>query len=143
MERMFGDQHCHSLLLYLDDVVVFSSTVDEHRSRLDLVLGRLQQEGLKVKLEKCQFFQHQVQCLGHVVSAAGVATDPKKVAAVAEWPTPRTVSELGSFLGFASYYKHFVEGFARIAAPLHQLGADLTGKKYRRGNVALIKAWTA
>lgn len=76
MERIFGDQHCQSLLLYLDYVIVFSSTVEEHVSRLDVVLGRLQQEGLKAKLEKCSFFQSEVSYLGHVVSRDGVSTDP-------------------------------------------------------------------
>lgn len=132
MERMFGDQRCHSLLLYLDDVVVFSSSVEEHLSRLDLVLGRLQHEGLKVKLGKCQFFQHQVQYLGHVVSAAGVATDPKMVAAVADWRMPGTISELRSFL----------EGFSKVAAPLHKLVADLAGKKSPCRKVALKDVWT-
>lgn len=143
MERMFGDQNYHSLLLYLDDVIVFSSTVDEHLDRLDLVLGRFEKESLKVKLGKCNFFQHQVDYLGHVVSAAGVATDPKKIAAVAEWPTPGTVTELRSFLGFASYYRRFVEGFARLAAPLHKVVAKLAGKKSRQGRgESLREAWT-
>lgn len=76
MEQMFGDQHYQSTLLYLDDVIVFSSTVDEHLSRLDLVLWRFQKEGLKVKLEKCNFLQQQVQYLGHVVSASARAFNP-------------------------------------------------------------------
>lgn len=75
MERMFGAQHCQSLLLYLDDIIVFSSSVGEHLSRLDLVLSRLQQEGLKVKLEKCSF-KKEVQYLGHLISEEGVSTDP-------------------------------------------------------------------
>ena len=102
MERIFGDQHYQSLLLYLDDVIVFSSTVDEHFSRLDLVFGHFQKEGLKVKLERCNFLRQQVQYLGQVVSASGVSTDPRKFAAVADWTTPGTVSDLRSFLGFAS-----------------------------------------
>lgn len=112
MERIFGDQHGQSLLLYLDDVVVFSATVTDHIQRLDAVLGRLQHEGLKVKLEKCSFFRPEVSYLGHVISREGVATDPGKIEAVAKWPRPNHVSELCSFLGFASYYGRFVEGFA-------------------------------
>lgn len=143
MERILGDQNCHSLLLYLDDVIVFSSTVAEHLARLDLVLGRFEKESLKVKLGKCKFFQKQVGYLGHVVSAAGVATDPDKIAAVAQWPTPGTVAELRSFLGFANYYRRFVEGFSRLASPLHKVVAALIGKKNRRGRGVLLKeAWT-
>lgn len=104
------------LLLYLDDVV-FSATVTEHIQRLDAVLGRLQREGLKVKLEKCLFFRPEVSYLGHVISREGVATDPGKIEAVANWPRPSHVSELCSFLGFASYYRRFVEGFPKAGCP--------------------------
>lgn len=123
MERIFGDQHGQSLLLYLDDFVVFSATVAEHIQRLDAVLGRLQREGLKVKLEKCSLFRPEVSYLGHVISRESVATDPGKIEAVAKWPRPSHVSELRSFLGFASYYRHFVDEFAKLAAPLHRLVA--------------------
>ena len=92
MERMFGHQRHHSLLLYLDDVVVFSTTVDEHVQRLAMVLGRLQQEGLKAKLEKCCFLKKEVNYLGHVISSLGVSTDPGKVAAISNWARPTNVS---------------------------------------------------
>ncbi len=74
-------------------------------------------------LEKCAFFQREVKYLGHIVSSQGVATDPSKVEVVAQWRTPTSVSELRSFLGFASYYRRFEEGFAKLAAPLHKLVA--------------------
>lgn len=77
MERVFGDQQCQSLLLYLDDIVVFSSSVTQHLERLEVVLSRLEREGLKAKLTKCMFFQQEVSYLGHVVSAKGVSTDPR------------------------------------------------------------------
>ena len=144
MQRMFGDQQCQSLLLYLDDIVIYSSSVDQHLQRLELVLGRLHQEGLKVKLEKCAFFKQEVSYLGHVISRQGVSTDPKKIEAVASWQRPGHVSELRSFLGFVSYYRRFVEGFAKLAAPLHQLVAELAGtKSKRRSGQALGTAWTS
>lgn len=143
MERIFGAQHCQSLLLYLDDVIVFSSSVDEHLSRLDAALSRLQHEGLKVKLEKCSFFQKEVQYLGHLISQDGVSTDPSKIAAVGDWPHPTNVTELRSFLGFASYYRRFVEGFAKLAAPLHRLAAELAGTKKRKVQSRGLRAgWT-
>ena len=142
MQRIFGDQQCQSLLLYLDDIVVFSSTTEQHLERLGVVLGRLQHEGLKVKLSKCAFFQQEVSYLGHVISDKGVSTDPNKVKAVSSWPSPATLSELRSFLGFASYYRRFVEGFAKLAAPLHKLVAELAGLKPKRVNQTISGRWT-
>ena len=144
MQRMFGDQQCQSLLLYLDDIVVYSSSVTQHLQRLEVVLSRLHKEGLKAKLEKCAFFRQQVGYLGHVISNKGVSTDPGKIEAVAKWQRPCHISELRSFLGFASYYRRFVEGFAKLASPLHKLVAALSGTKLKRGSrQAIDSAWTA
>lgn len=108
-----------------------------------MVLVRLQKEGLKAKLEKCAFFKQEVNYLGHVISSNGVSTDPAKIEAVVKWQLPRHVSELRSFLGFASYYRCFVQGFAKLAGPLHKLVADLAGTKSKRGaGQALGAAWT-
>uniref|UniRef100_A0A8C5C0T7 Gypsy retrotransposon integrase-like protein 1 n=1 Tax=Gadus morhua TaxID=8049 RepID=A0A8C5C0T7_GADMO len=143
MERIFGDQHCQSLLLYLDDIVVFSSTVTEHVERLESVLGRLQQENLKAKWEKCCFFKPEVSYLGHIISKDGVSTDPRKIDVVSKWQRPNHVSELRSFLGFASYYRRFIDGFAKLAAPLHRLVAEINGTKSRRpSKESLLVTWT-
>lgn len=144
MERIFGDQSFQSLLLYLDDIIIFSSTFEQHLQRLDLVLTRLQQHNLKLKLQKCHFFQPEVQYLGHIISAAGVATDPSKINAVAEWPRPSTCTELQSFLGFASYYRRFVQAFAKYAAPLHKLVATVGGTKNKRsgGKRPIAELWS-
>lgn len=107
-------------LLYLNDIIVFSSSVEQHLERLEVVLGRLEREGLKAKLEKCVFLQSQVRYLG--ISAKGVATDPSKVQAVSQGRRPSKVTELRSFLGFASYYWRFVEGFGKI----HRLVAEFS-----------------
>lgn len=144
MERIFGDQSFQSLLLYLDDIIIFSTSFDEHLKRLELVFNRLHSNHLKLKPSKCQFFQREVKYLGHVVSASGVATDPDKVKAVAEWRQPTTTKELRSFLGFASYYRRFVEGFAKMAAPLHRLVAQIeTSFKSKSRVKALGDSWTA
>lgn len=143
MQQIFGDQQCQSLLLFLDDIVVFSSTVDQHLERLEVALGRLQQEGLKAKLTKCSFFQPEVHYLGHVISDKGVSTDPSKVEVVANWQPPTTISDLRSFFGFASYYRRFVEGFAKLAAPLHRLVAELGGtKSKKRPEHAVAEKWS-
>lgn len=142
MQRMFGDQQYQSWLLYLDDIVVFSSSFAQHLARLEVVLSRLHAEGLKAKLEKCAFFRQEVGYLGHVISSKGVSTDPAKVEAVANWQRPRCVTEVRSFLGFASYYRRFVEGFAKLASPLHKLVADLSGKSKKPSSKSIDTAWT-
>jgi len=143
MQRIFGDQQCQSLLLYLDDIVVFSATIEQHLERLEVVLGRLQHENLKVKLSKCAFFRPEVHYLGHVISKEGVSTDPNKVAAVANWQPPKTISELLSFLGFASYYRRFMEDFAKVAAPLHRLVAALGNTRTKRRPERVVTSeWT-
>uniref|UniRef100_A0A8C1Z3K3 Reverse transcriptase/retrotransposon-derived protein RNase H-like domain-containing protein n=1 Tax=Cyprinus carpio TaxID=7962 RepID=A0A8C1Z3K3_CYPCA len=110
---------------------------------MEVVLSRLLREGLKAKLSKCAFFKREVQYLGHVISAEGVSTDPGKIEAVSQWPQPTSVAELRSFLGFASYYRRFVEGFARLAAPLHRLVAELaTPKRSKYASREFVEAWT-
>lgn len=143
MERMFGDCWYQSVLLYLDDLIVFSSSVKQHLERLEEVFLRLQKQSLKVKLSKCHFFQTRVRYLGHVVSAEGVTTDPDKVAAVRDWKTPSNLVELRSFLGFASYYRRFVAGFAKMAAPLHRVVAQLNvaGKRGKTPRKSLGLYW--
>lgn len=121
--------------MYLDDIIVYSDTIVDHLKWLDRVFQKLRKHGLKIEAEKCQFFQSRVKYLGHVVSAEGVATDPAKTEAVSQWPTPRMLKELRSFLGFASYYRRFVHGFA-AAAPLHKLVDEISGKgKNKKGTI--------
>lgn len=143
MERIFGDQSFQSLLLYLDDVIIFSSSIDQHLQRLEMVLNHLRQQNLKIKLSKCCFFRSEVHYLGHVVSAAGVGTDPDKVATVANWRRPGNVQELRSFLGFASYYRRFIKGFSGVAGPLNRLVAEVSrNQKGRSSKMCLKESWT-
>ena len=123
MERVLRGLHWKTLLLYLDDVIVIGDTFGNQLAHLEEVLTRFRAAGLKLKPSKCHLFQTQVNYLGHVVSKDGVATDPAKVTAVADWPVPRNLTELRAFLGTVGYYRRYVEGFASRARPLTKLTA--------------------
>ena len=119
MQRCLGDQALESLLVYLDDIIIFASTFDEHLQRLETVFSRLHHYGLKIKAQKCNFFKGEVKYLGHlVVAEQGVKPDPDKVAAVKDWPEPTSVTELRAFLGFTGYFRKFMRDYSTIAAPL-------------------------
>ena len=129
MEMCLGDMNLTELLIYLDDILVFSGDVEEHISRLDKVFTRIADFGLKVKGGKCHFFQSQVTYLGHVVSSEGISVDGDKVQRVKDWPVPTRSGELRSFLGLAGYYRRFIAGFSKIVAPLHELLPSLVKGK--------------
>ena len=126
MGIVFRDEILEILLVYLDDIIVYSRSIQEHLQRLEIVFCKLQQHGLKLEASKCAFFKKEVKFLGHVVSSKGVQTDPAKVESVKQWPKPQTLSQLRQFLGLASYFRRFMEGFAQEAGPLHQLVGDLS-----------------
>jgi len=108
-------------LSYLDDVIVFSTTLEQHLERLEQVLRRFQTANLKLKPSKCSLMQTKVTFLGHIVSGQGIATDPEKTKLIVDWPTPTDLKQLRGFLGLSGYYRRFVEGYVRIAAPLNDL----------------------
>jgi len=121
MAAILGSHQWETCLLYLDDIIIFSQTFEQHLHRLESILIKLKEAGLKLKPVKCSFLQTQVKFLGHVVSADGVAPDPLKVQAVATFPRPQNLEELRRFLGMASYFRKFIRNFASVACPLHRL----------------------
>lgn len=121
MQRCLGDKVHDFLLIYLDDVIVFSSDFASHLGHLEQVFSRLGAHGLKLQPAKCSLFQRSVKYLGHVVSQGGVSTDPEKTIAVQDWPVPTTVKEVRAFLGFVGYYRRFIPGFSKRAVALHAL----------------------
>ncbi len=116
MNRILG--HLDFVLVYLDDILVLSKDEKQHAQYLRQVLKLLESEKLYAKMSKCSFFQQSVHFLGHVVSADGVHVDPKKIATTADWPRPRNVTEICSFLGLGNYFKRFIQGYAKLTAPL-------------------------
>ena len=106
---------------YIDDVLVFSQTLDKHLHDLSLVLNAIKKAGLKLKLSKCKFFQKEVEFLGHTITAEGLKPNPAHTAAVTDFPTPQNIKGIRQFLGLVSYYRRFIQNFAKIAHPLHAL----------------------
>ncbi|KAL0541114.1 hypothetical protein IC582_021151 [Cucumis melo] len=121
MNRVFKDFLDSFVIVFIDDILIYSKTEAEHEEHLHQVLETLRANKLYAKFSKCEFWLRKVTFLGHVVSSEGVSVDPAKIEAVTNWPRPSTVSEIRSFLGLAGYYRRFVEDFSRIASPLTQL----------------------
>ena len=121
MDMCLGDQQYLTLLFYLDDICVFSSSVDEMLDRIALVLKNLKEFNHEIKPKKSFFFQSSVLFLGHLLSKDGILPNPEKVSKVKDWPIPKSAKEVHSFLGLASYYRRFFPQFTKWASPLHNL----------------------
>jgi hypothetical protein len=124
MNETFADMLDKSVLCFLDDILVFSRTEEEHEQHVRAVLRRLRERKLYAKLSKCEFFQKEVEFLGHRIGADGLRVSPDKIGAVREWPAPTSVTEVRSFLGLANFYRRFVMGYSRLALPLSELTKD-------------------
>ena len=107
--------------VYIDDILVFSRTLEDYLHHLRLVIEQVVEVGLKLKPSKCKFVQKQLEYLGHVVSREGLKTSPRLVEAIEQYPVPQTVQETRRFLGLSSYYRRFIPNFTKIAQPLHSL----------------------
>lgn len=107
--------------VYIDDILIFSRTLQEHIQHIELVLRRIIESGLKLMPSKCFFLRQEVEYLGHIITSEGLKVNPVKVAAVENFPAPTSVSQVRQFLGLVSYYRRFIVGFANIAQPLHAL----------------------
>eukprot|EP00873_Tetraselmis_striata_P020645 jgi/Tetstr1/440909/TSEL_029180.t1 len=121
MNRVLSPYLGQFCVVYLDDVLIYSKTAEEHLEHIRLVLRELQRHHLHIKLSKCSFGRTSVELLDHIVEAGQIKMDPRKVEAVQQWPVPKTVKDVRGFLGLAGYYRKFIHTFAAIAAPLHDL----------------------
>ena len=121
MNRVFRPYLDQFVVVFIDDILIYSKTEEEHSQHLEIVLQTLRKHKLYAKLKKCDFWLNKVSFLGHIISGEGISPDPTKIQAVVDWKRPTTVTEVRSFLGLAGYYRRFIKGFAQLAAPLTQL----------------------
>jgi hypothetical protein len=121
MNRVFRPYLDRSVVVFIDDILVYSNSYIEHEKHLREVLQTLKEHRLYAKLNKCEFWLKEVTFLGHVILAEEILVDPRKVEAVLKWERPTNVTEIRSFLGLAGYYRRFIEGFSTIAAPMTRL----------------------
>ena len=118
------------VVVYFDDILIYSKSLDEHIEHVHLVLGVLRKDCLYANLKKCSFCTHKLVFLGFVVSTKGIEVDEEKVKAIKEWPTPKGVGDVRSFHGLASFYRRFVRDFSTIAAPLTEVIKKNVGFKW-------------
>ena len=121
MEIVLRGLQWHTCLIYLDDVLVFGASFEQHMERVDEVLTRIKDAGLKLKPEKCQLLQTSVDFLGHTISSDGVLPIPANLGKIQAWPVPTTPTHVRQILGLGSYYRRFVKGYSDLVLPLTQL----------------------
>jgi hypothetical protein len=121
MNNIFSNMIRKCVLVFMDDILIYSPTLEDHLSHLQQVFQLLQANQLSVKLSKCSFAQESLDYLGHVISRHGVATDPTKVLAVQQWPVPKNVRQVRGFLGLTGYYRKFIQNYSLISRTLSDL----------------------
>jgi hypothetical protein len=121
MNGIFRNYLDKFVIVFLDDILIYSQYEEEHEHHLRPALQVLREHQLYAKLSKCSFYQKQIHYLGHIISEQGIAIDPEKIKAIGGWPTPKNVSEVRYFMGLAGYYRRFIVGFSKIAHPITSL----------------------
>ena len=133
MNSVFHEYLDKFVVVYIDDILVYSKTEDEHAEHLRLILTKLREHRLYAKFSKCEFWLKELIFLGHVVSAQGVAVVPDKIQSILDWKSPKSFKDVRSFIGLAGYYRRFIEGFSKLAKPMTDLLKKpdlLKGKKF-------------
>ena len=131
MNDTFRDMLDRSVLVFLDDILIYSADEKEHEAHLRQVLVKLREAKLYAKLSKCEFFAAEVEFLGHHIGANGLSVMQDKIAAVRDWPEPKNIHDVRSFLGLAGFYRRFVKGFSDIALPMTELTKTTTGEAFK------------
>ena len=143
MQQVLGDLYLKCCTVYLDDIIIFSESYEEHLRHLELVFARIKKYNLKMNSAKCQFFRRKVKYLGHIITADGIEVDSDKTAVLKNWKPPSNVDELRSFLGFSGYFRKFVKDYAKTAKCLNDLltGNGPPSNRKRRKNKEKSPKW--
>lgn len=121
MNNIFHQHLDKFVLIFIDDILIYSRSIEEHKEHLCIVLQVLREHQLYAKYSKCDFFREQIQYLGHFITKKGIAVDPEKIKTIMEWSIPKDVADIRSFMGLAGYYIRFMEGFSMVAYPITSL----------------------
>jgi len=121
MNKVFGDLLDICIVIYLDNILIYSDDLTNYKDHVKEVLKRLWDNGLYASPSKCAFHQHQVEFLGFVLSPEGVQMDTKKIQTIQDWPIPRCIRDVQAFLGFANFYRRFIKGYSELTSPLTKL----------------------
>ena len=108
-------------IAYMDDILIYSNSLQEHILHVQTILQKLLSAGLFIKLKKCEFHVQKVSFLGFIISAEGISMDPERISTIAEWPVPESVLDIQVFLGFSNFYRRFIEGYSRVVVPITRL----------------------
>jgi hypothetical protein len=121
MNEVLSDYLDIFCIVYLDDVLIYSDNLTQHRQHIKLILERMKEVGLTLKASKCEFHTYRTEYLGYIIAPTGISIDPEKVKAVEEWKEPTNVKGVQSFLAFANFYRRFIRDFSKITVPLTKL----------------------
>jgi hypothetical protein len=121
MNKIFMKYLDKFVIVFSDDILIYSKDKEEHAKHFEIVLQILREHQLYAKFSKCKFWLDSVEFLGHVITKEGIAVNPRKVQSVLEWNSPKNAKEIRGFLGMAGYYQRFIEGFLKIAGPMTKL----------------------
>lgn len=134
MNQLFNAQLRKFVLMFFDDILIYSKDLEAHVNHLQKVLAILEENQLSARRNKCVFAVTEVEYLGHIISGAGVTTDPKKISDILNWPKPQTSTQLRGFPGLTGYYRRFVKGYGQVCRPLFDLK-----KMLENGNLNILK----
>ena len=141
MLNCLGKLNLTYCLIYLDDVIIFSKTEEEHLEQMRVVFDRFREHGLKLKPSKCEVFKTEINYLAHHLSKKGVLPSKKNLEAIARCPPPDTYTKVKSFVGLIGHYRHFIKGFANIAAPLYDLTSGENKDKKSEHLASKLPSW--